>query len=438
MSTLQIDFDSTIDGPGRAREIVSEKPEEVESGFYELAGPFDGLAIALIAPNEESRNDMARALVAFGCKDVHAFSSYPPSLEDTPPLLMETHNLVIIELDTDPEFAISLLAAVVAAGSSTDTVMVYSEKADPALLLRCMRAGAREFLVPPFGSQSLHEALTRAAGRQAVEIAVIEEAEAAAEANTATGRLLTFMGAKGGTGVTTLACNFAVALAQDRKQTTLLIDLDLPLGDVALNLGLTPEYSTINALQATERLDASLLKSFVAKHRSGLHVLAAPGRLSLYRPEIEDINRLVTVAQQAFDNIVIDIGTRLDLTETYLFQKALAVYLVTQAGIPELRNSNRLISQFFADADSPKLEVIINRYEDKAFGVSESDITRALTRPAQWKIPNDYNTVRQMQINATPLAMANSTVSREIRRIAKSLNSEVEVPEKKRVFSLFG
>jgi pilus assembly protein CpaE len=437
MSTLQIDYDSS-DAQGRPREIGSERPGGVEPGPLLIAGPLDGLAIALIGPNDESRNDMAKALVASGCKDIHAFSSYPPSLDDTPLLLMETHNLVIIELDTDAEYAVRLVACMVAAGTPTATVMVYSEKTVPDLLLRCMRAGAREFLVPPFGSQSLTDALTRAASRQAAEIATIDQAEAEAEAKAATGRLLTFMGAKGGTGVTTLACNFAVALSQDPKQRTLLIDLDLPLGDVALNLGISPEYSTINALQSVERLDSSLLESFVTRHGSGLFVLSAPGRLSLYQSARADVNTLLTVAQQTYENIVVDIGTRLDLMETVLFQKAHAVYLVTQAGIPELRNSNRLISQFFGDTGSPKLEVIINRYEERAFGVSESEITRALTRPAQWKVPNDYNTVRQMQINATPLALANSPVSREIRRIAKSLNSEVEVQEKKRVFSLFG
>ena len=46
------------------------------------------------------------------------------------------------------------------------------------------------------------------------------------------------MGAKGGAGATMLACNFAVALAQESGKKTLLIDLDLPLGDAALNLGI--------------------------------------------------------------------------------------------------------------------------------------------------------------------------------------------------------
>jgi hypothetical protein len=43
-----------------------------------------------------------------------------------------------------------------------------------------------------------------------------------------------------------------------------------------------------------------------------------------------------------------------------------------------------------------------------------------------------------MQINATPLALANSPVSREIRRMARSLDGNGSVPEKKKAFSLFG
>ena len=92
------------------------------------------------------------------------------------------------------------------------------------------------------------------------------------------GKLLAFMGAKGGTGVTTLACNFAVALAQEPGENTLLIDLDLPLGDAALNLGIVAEFSTIDALQVADRLDGSLLSQLLVKHSSGLSVLAAPGK----------------------------------------------------------------------------------------------------------------------------------------------------------------
>jgi pilus assembly protein CpaE len=251
------------------------------------------------------------------------------------------------------------------------------------------------------------------------------------------GKVLSFMGAKGGTGVTTIACNFAVALAQESGQKTLLIDLDLPLGDVALNLGINPEFSTITALQASDRLDSSFLSRLVVKHSSGLSVLASPGNFQHYQVRNEDVDKLLRVAQQCFENVVVDVGSRIDLTGSSLFKNSFMTYLVTQAGIPELRNSNRLISQYFNQSDS-RLEVVINRYEARSMSVYDADITKALTRPAQWKIPNDYASVRRMQINATPLALADSPVSRQIRRMAKSVNGQPAAPAKKKAFGLFG
>jgi pilus assembly protein CpaE len=145
----------------------------------------------------------------------------------------------------------------------------------------------------------------------------------------------------------------------------------------------------------------------------------------------------MTVARQEFDNVVVDVGSRVDLTGTALFRDSSTIYLITQAGIPELRNSNRLISQFFSDG-GPKLEVVINRHETRLLSVSEKDITKALTRPAQWKIPNDYASVRRMQIEATPLVQGDSLIARQIRQMAKAATGQPEVEVKKKGFSLFG
>jgi len=230
--------------------------------------------------------------------------------------------------------------------------------------------------------------------------------------------------------------NFAVALARDPEQTTLLIDLDLPLGDAALNLGIITEFSTIDALVQSERLDGAFLKKLLVKHDSGIFVLAAPGRFQPYQPSNEAIDKLLAVARQEFDNVVVDLGSRLDLTATALFKEASSIYLVTQAGIPELRNSNRLISQFFSEG-GPTLEIVINRYEQRLTGVSEKDITKALTRPAQWKIPNDYASVRRMQIDASPLVLGDSAIARHIRQMANAVTGQ-PVETKKKGFKLFG
>jgi pilus assembly protein CpaE len=81
---------------------------------------------------------------------------------------------------------------------------------------------------------------------------------------------------------------------------------------------------------------------------------------------------------------------------------------------------------------------VINRFEPRALGVAEEHITKALTRPAQWKIPNDYPSVRKMQINATPLALADSPISRLIKQMAKAATGQTEAQPKKKGFSLFG
>ncbi len=214
-----------------------------------------------------------------------------------------------------------------------------------------------------------------------------------------------------------------------------MIDLDLPLGDAALNLGVVAEYSTINALQNFSRLDSSFLSRLLVKHNSGVSVLAAPGKFPQYEASKEAIDRLIAVARQDFDNVVVDMGSRLDLMGTNLFKDGSTVYLVLEAGIAGLRNSNRLISQYFS-TPVPKLEIVLNRFDSRSMGVSEDQITKALTRPAQWKIPNDYNAVRRMQTTAIPLALEDSPISRLIRQMARTACGLPAIQEKKGGFSL--
>ena len=386
------------------------------------------LSVALIGPNESQRSSAVTILSLCGGNEVCQFASYPPQLDDVTKMLEANYDVVIVELGSDLEYALDLVESIGENGRAT--VMVYSDSKDSELLVRCMQAGAREFLAYPFSRELMAEALVRAAARR----------PAAVDGAKAAGKLLTVMGAKGGAGATMLACNLAVALAQEKNQKTLLIDLDLPLGDAALNLGVVTEFSTIDALEATDRLDGRFLSQLLVKHSTGLSLLAAPGKFVQYEASAGSIERLIQVARQEFDNVVLDMGSKLDLMGTAAYREASTVYLVTQASIPELRNSNRLISQFFSGS-IPKLEVVINRFEMRTMGVSEEHINKALTRPARWKIPNDFASVRKMQIHATPLVLEDSPITRQIKNMAKAVTGgqETAVPKKakKKGFRLF-
>jgi pilus assembly protein CpaE len=215
-----------------------------------------------------------------------------------------------------------------------------------------------------------------------------------------------------------------------------LIDLNLPLGDAAINLGIKAQYSSVNALQNSSRLDSSFLDTMLVKHDSGLSVLAAPTELVTMHFSDDAIDKLLDVARQEFDYVVVDAGSRLELQHTHLFDKSATIYLITQVGIPELRNSNRLITKL-STAASPKLEIVINRYDPRNMGIAEEHITKALTKPADWKVPNNYAAVRRMQNTATPLTEEDTEISRAIRQMTRSITGQAAIPEKKRGFSLF-
>lgn len=412
----------------RSESDVATNPSPYQSNPFPDSIGVEDLSIAVIGPGEQRRLEAIRAMSGSAGTRVSEFSSYIPGMGDLPSNLDEAYDVIVIDLDIDPELALELVETIGANGVAT--VMVYSESSDPELLVRCMRAGAREFLPFPFAPDVAAEALVRAAARR----------PQTRTAKKTAGRLYAFMGSKGGAGTTMLACNFAVALAKESGDKTLLIDLDLPLGDAALNLGITAEFSAIDALQAVDRLDARFLAQLLVKHSSGLWVLAAPGRFVPYQADNDAINRLLHVARYEFDNIIVDLGSRLELMGTTAYKDATTVYLVTQASIPELRNSNRLITQFFS-APVPKLEVVINRYESRVLGVSEEHITKALTRAAQWKIPNDYASVRNMQIKATPLVLSDSAISRQVKLMVRAVTGTGDAPAKKKKgfsLSLFG
>lgn len=382
------------------------------------------LSVALIGPQEPWRRTVAAALSGSQTTVAREIPSYP-DLDDVPRILEAEYDVVIIELDSDPEHALDLVEHI--CSNSSATVMVYSAHSDPELLVRCMRSGAREFLSHPIAANTIAEAMVRASVRR----------PAARAARKASGKLFVFIGAKGGSGVTTVAANFAVALAQESGRTAALVDLNLPLGNAAIELGLTAALSVADALQNLNRLDSNFLSTLLVRHNSGLAVLAAPDKYQPARMTEEAVERLVGVVRQDFDYVVVDAGAGVGPAARALFDPAATVYLVTQISIAELRNSNRIVSEFFTSG-RPQLEIVLNRYSLKALGIDEEAVTKALTTPAKWRVPSDYDAAREAQNTATPLVLQDSPISRVIRQMARTACGLPPVADKKKKFSLFG
>lgn len=116
------------------------------------------LLVALIGPNAERRSTVAKALSDTGRVTVREFDSYPPELEHLQRLLA-SFDVIVFDMDSDPEAALKLVEK--ANANDAAAIMGYSERTDPKLAVRVMRAGASEYLLLPLEQGAAAEALVR-------------------------------------------------------------------------------------------------------------------------------------------------------------------------------------------------------------------------------------------------------------------------------------
>ncbi len=381
------------------------------------------LSVVLLGASEVRRKSLVAALA--GTRASVLRDAPLPDLDALPALLEDECDVLIVDLDRDMEHALELVEAAVGLHPAI-TVMVHSPHADRELLMRCMQAGARELLSEPLSADTLTEALVRASVRR----------DEVKKQKKTGGKLLVFVGAKGGSGVTTIATNFAVALAMDTHQSVALLDLDLQLGDAALNLGLANRFSTLDAFQNEQRLDSELLSRLMVRHSSGVHVLGAPNEHNMFQPATGDVASLLELLRQDFAWVVVDAGSHYNDYTQSLFDAAEKVYLVAQVNVTELRNCHRLIGRLFTGEAGQKLEVIINRFVARVDEIGEQTLNNVLMDHPRWKVPSDFESVRRAQNSATAIVVKDGSITRAIRDIARAASGK-KIESKKRMFGLF-
>jgi pilus assembly protein CpaE len=379
----------------------------------------------LICPNPAHRRLLVQALENQNSTVSASLQAYP-SYNDTQALAETDCDAFIVDLDSDRDSALDLVEALCSRKPSA-TVIVYSGTNQADLLISSMRAGAREFLAGTVSNEVLADALLRAAARRAETITKKEH-----------GKMLMFWGSKGGSGTTTLAANFAIALRNETGANVALLDLNPQLGDVAVLLGLNPRFTVADALRNPLRLDEEFISTLVTDHRSGVSVFAAPDTYTSSMPaEEHTLRKLIDLVGARFPYAVIDAGPGLGVNAEPLFQLASTIYLVTQVDIPSLRNSQRLVS-YLSRVSGPQVELVLNRFDGRKVEFDEDRLSKTIGITPKWKVPNDFAAVRRACNTATPLISEKSPVSQVLQQMARAACGKLPDGGRKKKFSLFG
>lgn len=383
------------------------------------------LRAILAGPDERRRRTVAEAMIQPEATVVREFSSYPGITQLNPG--GGGWDVALVDLDSDQAAALSLVEGI--SRNSAATVMVYSASTDAELLMKCMWAGAREFLNLPLSQRAVGEAMARAAARRL-------ESNGNGKSG---GKVFVFIGAKGGSGATTIAANFAVALRKQSGAGAVLVDLDAELGDACVVLGMKPSFTTVDALRDSTRLDADFVSGMVVRHSSGAAVIAGPDQCETGSSwGSANLTKLLSILRDQYAYVVVDAGATLGASAETLVEFADAIYLVSQVDMLGLRNAHRyivLLQQLGAD----RFEVVLNRYDPRRNEIDEAGIVKFLGAPVSWKVPNDYNAVRQSHNAGDALASGNSPVSRVLHQMAQAAcGGPASANGRKKTLGVFG
>src|SRR6202140_5513947 len=189
----------------------------------------------------------------------------------------------------------------------------------PSLLLEAMRSGVQDFLGKPVQTDSLKDLLVRVS--QDLNSKEFRSQD----------KLIVVMGAKGGVGATTVAVNLGVQLATFARKRTVLLDFARPLGNVHLLLDLHPKFGVRDAVENMDRLDSHFFAGLLTVHKTKLEILGGITQPEEWqRIEGASLERVVNVAQNSADVVILDMGAQFSSEWSPILRMARMILIVAE------------------------------------------------------------------------------------------------------------
>ena len=286
--------------------------------------------------------------------------------------------LCVINTDGDRELAMETATSLHQLLGERVLLIALSAKSDTDLVLDAMRAGYAEYLGSPLNCDKFSDSLLRLRRRWAVA------------RSSKTGRVLAFLGARGGAGTTTLVVHLSTFLAQLCGKKVLVVDEHRQLGHVGLYLGLpSADYHFYDLARNIDRVDADLLNGFVVHEVSGVDVLPGPeGLYGFTDVPLSSIQQTIRYLRGSYEYVVIDCCQGVGNANEATIAECDQLYLIATPDVPALRDLSCYVDKLLQYNFPPgKVNVVINRFRSKG-EVTLEEIAKAVRLPVALTVPN--------------------------------------------------
>jgi pilus assembly protein CpaE len=240
-----------------------------------------------------------------------------------------TPNLIVVESKLAGHQIIAALTRLAEVCDSETKVVVIGHSNDISLYRELIGSGVSDYLVGPISMADFMTAVS--------EIFVNPEAGPL-------GKVIAFIGAKGGCGSSTMCHNVAWSISSRYRNDVVLADLDLPFGTANINLDQDPPQGIAEAVFSPERLDDIMLDRLLAKCAEHLSLLAAPSTLDrTYDFDKNAFTAILEVAQRGAPCVVVDVPHAWNAWTRQILASADEVVITACPELANLRNAKNLI-----------------------------------------------------------------------------------------------
>jgi Flp pilus assembly CpaE family ATPase len=196
----------------------------------------------------------------------------------------------------------------------------------------------------------------------------------------------------------------AVGLAAALPGSIVLVDLDVQFGDVASALALGPEYTLPDTVHGAATNDPLVLKTFLSRHSTGLHVVAgsdSPAAGDAVTPA--DVGRLVDMLSREFRYVVVDTAPGLtDHTLTAL-ERATDLVMRGSMGVPGVRGLRKELDVLGELGLVPaRRHLVLNNSDGGSSGLDLADVEQTVGAPLELVLPR-HSTVPLSTNTGAPL-----------------------------------
>jgi pilus assembly protein CpaE len=274
-------------------------------------------------------------------------------------------------------------------------IVMMSVLSEQEFLRQAMGAGARDYLLKPFGAEELARSIRRA-------VATLRRGNP--EVSPTVSRLLLVAGPKGGVGRTTVATNLAVGLAM-RDESTCLIDLNGQLGSAVMALGIRP-HRTLAHLGGGEGCSPEALQATLQRHTSGLDILASPTlpeEAGMVTPQLVD--EILSALASLYTWVIVDAPACLGALVLAVLDHQPECLLVITPDLAAARNAGQFLQTWRAlGLNVSEIAVILNRVTPRS-PISHEVIAGHLGLPVDMQIPEDVAAMGVAAMNGRPVVM---------------------------------